>query len=648
MDKKSIIGIVLTGFIFVGFVIYNSHQQKEYQQKLAEYNAYKAQQETERLAELMSSDAESFEGLSREEIAAQAAAAEQERRDAMLGEALVAAKNATESTVVMENDLLRVEFSSRGGQIKDVTLKEYTKYAPRKERTQPVRMFDPSSAWFDLAFYVKNGTHNVNVNTMEYNFTPQPVVAGDGFSTLVMTLPLNDDAAIEYVYTLYDGKEPSRDYMIDFDVRLRNMSGVMSNQTKIDIEWRNASYQNERGFANENNYTTIAYRYPDEKKIEELRIGDESRDKEVKTSVNWVAFKQQFFSSVFIAGNNFSYARMAYDTARPGSGYIKDFSLKCTVPYTSQTEGYDFAFYFGPNKYDIMSDVVDAAGEPLAMERLIPLGGSLIRWVNRWLVIPVFDFLRQYIRSFGLIIFILAVLVKLIISPLTYKSYLSSAKMRVIKPEMDALNAKYPRPEDMQKKQQAVMDLYRKAGINPMGGCLPLLIQMPVIMAVFRFFPASIELRGQSFLWAHDLSSYDSILDLPFKIPFYGDHVSLFALLMTLTLFAFSYFNYQQTSSGQTQMPGMKFMMVYLMPLISLMWFNSYASGLCFYYFVATLLNIVFTFAIRAAIDDNKIHAQMVAAQNKPRKKSKFQQRYDELMKAQREELERSRKSQRR
>ena len=249
------------------------------------------------------------------------------------------------------------------------------------------------------------------------------------------------------------------------------------------------------------------------------------------------------------------------------------------------------------------------------------------------------DRFYQFIPSFGLIILILAVLVKVIISPLTYKSYISTAKMRVIKPEVDELAKKYPRQEDAMKRQQATMELYKKAGINPMGGCIPLLIQMPIIIAMFRFFPASIELRGQHFLWADDLSSYDSVLSLPFNIPFYGDHVSLFALLMTVALFAFSYINYQQTASSQPQMAGMKFMMVYLMPVMMLLWFNSYSSGLTYYYFLANILTIGQTLVIRRMIDDEKIHAVMQAnaAKNKNRKKSKFQLRYEELLRQQEE-----------
>jgi YidC/Oxa1 family membrane protein insertase len=309
------------------------------------------------------------------------------------------------------------------------------------------------------------------------------------------------------------------------------------------------------------------------------------------------------------------------------------------VNYTPQTTAYNFSIYCGPNKYPILQDVVAADGSGISMERLIPLGGWLVGWFNRWVVIPVFDFLSKYIANFGIIILILTVLVKLVILPLTYKSYLSSAKMRVIKPEMDALNAKYPRQEDAMKKQQEMMNLYKKAGISPMGGCLPMLIQLPLLWALFRFFPVSIELRGKSFLWADDLSSYDSIVEFPFTIPFYGDHISLFALLMTLSLFGYSFITYKQQAATTAGQPGagmMKFMMVYFMPLMMLCVMNSFSSGLCYYYFLSQIFTMIIMFAIRRSVNDEKVREKLLA--HKPRKKSRFQERYEEALRQQQEQ----------
>ena len=645
MDKKSILGIVVVAVLFLGFAYFNTKQQEKYQQEMAEWQAYqdsvaKASRPAVPAADAASNAAAAAPG----EVTAEAPGADAEVADAArrrqveaLGEYLTDAREAEAEEITVENDVMIVRFSTRGGQITDVTLKDYTKYAPRGQRDQLIRMMDPESAKFGLSFYVKNGLNNVKVNTMEYVFQPQAVQTVGDARKVVMRLPVAADAWLEYEYLIYNKQAPERDYLVDFNVRLVNMAPQMANQTSIGIDWSNISYQNEKGFQNENMYTTISYRFPGESSIEDLGMGDGAKSKSVSTAVNWVAFKQQFFSSVFIAPKNVANANMAFDTAAPGSELLKNFSVQMSVPYTVQTEGYDFAFYFGPNKYAILKKITDDEGSDLHLERLIPLGWGIFGWVNRWCVIPVFDFLRNYIGSFGIIILILVILVKLVISPLTYKSYVSMAKMRLIKPQVDELNKKFPKQEDAMKRQQATMELYKKAGINPMGGCIPMLIQMPILIAMFRFFPASIELREQPFLWADDLSSYDSIVNLPFSIPFYGDHVSLFALLMAVSLFGYSYFNYQQTASSQPQMAGMKFMMVYMMPIMMLLWFNSYSSGLCYYYLLSNLFTIGQTLVIRRMVDDDKIHAVMQAnaAKKSKGKKSKFQQRYEELLRQQ-------------
>lgn len=634
MDKQTITGIVLIALIFLGFTLYNSKQQQKWQAEQAAIEAEAALADSlERALNPIRPAADSTTVATPEQPDSLALSAEA----AYYGPQLAAARTAEPETFTVENDVMTVEFSTRGGQITGVSLKDYTKYAPKGERDQPVRMFDPALSDFNLSLYVKNGFKNVRIDTSEFTFEAEPVVAEGDAKRVCMTLPVSEEARLRFEYTIAESGSPERDYLIDLDVRFENMAPLMANQTSVAIDWKQLTYQNEKGFKNENMYTTAAYRFPGEGSIEELGMSEEEKSKKVATAVNWVAFKQQFFSSVLVAYDNFTNAEIGFDTADAGSGYVKEFAMQATLPYSPQTETLRLGFYFGPNKYAILKKVVDPEGGALAMERMIPLGWGIFGWVNRWFVIPVFDLLRQFNLNFGIIILILAILVKLIISPLTYKSYVSTAKMRVIKPEVDALAQKFPRQEDAMKRQQATMELYKKAGINPMGGCIPMLIQMPIIIAMFRFFPASIELRGQHFLWADDLSSYDSIANLPFSIPFYGDHVSLFALLMTGALFAFSYINYQQTASSQPQMAGMKFMMVYMMPLMMLFWFNDYASGLCFYYFLANLITIVQTMVIRRMIDDDKIHAIMAAnaAKNQNRKKSKFQLRYEELMRQQ-------------
>nr|WP_303073011.1 membrane protein insertase YidC [Alistipes shahii] len=639
MDKKSIIGIAVVAVLFLGFAYFNSQQQKEYLEQKAAYEAYvDSVAAAARAAAPVADSLASGNGVQAEVAAAEAAAAVRERQVETLGESLTAAREAEAEEFIVENDVMAVLFSTRGGQIKGVTLKDYTQYGPRGKRDRKIEMMDPATARFGLSFYLKNGLKNVPVNTLDYVFTAQPVVGeADGAKSVVMRLPVAEGAYLEYRYLIYDTEAPERDYLVDFDVRLVNMAPEMANQTQIQIDWTNTTFQNEKGFQNENMYTTLSYRFPDETSIEELGMSEGAKSKNISTQVNWVAFKQQFFSSVFIAPDNVSYANLAFDTAAPESSLLKTFTAQMGVPYTPQTEGYDFAFYFGPNKYSILKKIGEPGGADIYLERLVPLGWGIFGWVNRWCVIPVFDFLRNYIGSFGIIIFILVLLVKLVISPLTYKSYVSMAKMRLVKPQIDELAKKYPKPEDAMKKQQATMELYKKAGINPMGGCIPMLIQMPILIAMFRFFPASIELREQPFLWADDLSSYDSIVNLPFSIPFYGDHVSLFALLMAVSLFGYSWFNYQQTASSQPQMAGMKFMMVYMMPIMMLFWFNSYSSGLCYYYLLSNIFTIGQTLVIRRMVDDNKIHAimQANAAKKSKGKKSKFQQRYEELMRQQ-------------
>jgi YidC/Oxa1 family membrane protein insertase len=622
--------------IFIGYMMYNSKQQAEYQQ-------YMEQVQAQEQALAQTEQAEQPVQAEPTEDAAQSAAEQAlEREKTIFGECLVAARSGEEQTFTMSNDVLTVDFSTRGGMMKKAVLADYTKYAPKEERNENVSLFDPETALFDMEFYIKNGLNNVKVNTAEYIFASEGVRHEEGRQVLQMRLEVAPGAYIVYEYVLYDKKQPARDYLLDFNIKLENLSPIMAQQSTLGLMWSNRTYQNERSFKNENIYTTLSYRLPGESDVEDLGMSEESKSKQVQSDVNWVAFRQQFFSQTFIAHANFAYADMGFTTESQGSGFMKHYTSRMGVDYTPQTAEYNFSIYCGPNKYPILQEVVGANGESIAMERLIPLGGWMVGWFNRWIVIPVFDFLSKYIASFGVIILILTLLVKLLIFPLTYKSYLSTAKMRVIKPEMDALNEKYPRQEDAMKKQQEMMKIYQKAGISPMGGCLPMLIQLPLLWALFRFFPVSIELRGQSFLWADDLSSYDSILNLPFNIPFYGDHVSLFCLLMCVTMIGFSYVNYQQNSAASSQMAGMKFMMVYMMPVMMLFWFNDYASGLCYYYLVSQVLTMAIMIGMRRFVDDDKIRYIMEQNKRKAKnkKKSKFQLRYEELMRQQ-EELQR-------
>ena len=637
MNKKTLLGLVVMAAVFIAFAYYNGTEQQRYQEQLARYEAY--QDSVARANQPQVDPAvQGVDAQAPEAVADALAAADQlhAQQVEMFGDSLMAAAEADAEQLTIDNEVMQVRFSTRGGQIVGVTLKEYTKWA-EQERTELIELFDPSVERFDLSFFVRRGMHNIPIHTADYTFVAEEVVTEGDAQVVTMRLDVAEGAAIRYQYLIYNTTTPERDYLVDMRVRFDGMEQLLSNQTSMGLDWTSMTYQNERGFSNENMNTTLSYRFPGEDSIEELGIGEGQKSEDVSTQLSWVAFKQQFFSSVLIAPEHLSGAKLGYETAIEGSGYVKKFTMQAKVDYSDKTKGYDFAFYFGPNKYSILSEV-KVGDEELYLERLIPLGWGIFGWINRWIVIPVFDFLRGYIGSFGVIILILAVLIRLLIMPLTYKSYVSMAKMRLIKPEVDALAAKFPKKEDAMKRQQATMELYKKAGVNPMGGCIPMLIQMPILIAMFRFFPASIELRGESFLWSGDLSSYDSVLELPFSIPFYGDHVSLFALLMALSTFFYSWINYKQTASSQPQMAGMKFMMLYMMPVMLLLWFNSYASGLCYYYLLSNLLILGQTFLVRRMVDDDKIRLAMennAAKKQNGGKKSRFQQRYEELMRMQ-------------
>lgn len=624
MDKKTLIGLIVIGAILFGFTWYNASIQQKYAQ---EQQALTATQETE--------STDTIVPEVRQPDTLQAA----NQLERHIGSSLFQATTGTEKKIEVENDLMKVIFSNKGGKVASVVLKDYLTY-----QGTPLVLFPDSASVFDMSFFIKQQFNNVQINTGDYYFVADssftPTFAADETSkNLTFRLDVDSAAHVDFVYTIYKDN-----YMIDFDVQFVGMENLLAqNQTDLEFTWQNVGMQNEKGFENENNYTTIAYKYLSDESVEQLRTSTEDKSETINSKVKWVAFKQQFFSSIFVAKDDFQNGTLGYSTFQPGEGKIKTFRAKVSVPFTPQLSEYNFNFYFGPNKFSVLKKYDD-----LHFERLIPLGGWIVGWINRWLVIPTFDTLGAHIANYGIIILILTLIVKILISPLTYKSYLSSAKMRLLKPEVDKLNEKYPKPEDALKKQQAMMALYKSAGVNPMGGCLPLLIQLPILYAMFRFFPASIELRGEHFLWADDLSSYDSILTLPFNIPFYGNHVSLFALLMAASMFIYSRINYNQTAGSAPQMAGMKFMMLYLMPIMMLFFFNNFASGLNYYYLLSNIITIGQTYGFRYIVNEDKLHQRMKENAKKPQKKSKWQQRYEEMVKLQQQQAAARAKQQRR
>ncbi len=614
MNKQTIIGFALIAAILFGFSWYQGKQQQKFaEQRRIEDSIARANAPV--LPAPVFDSAQMAAGV--------VPGAVQQPTADPLGEVMAAARSGEEQRFGISNDLATYEFSTLGGMISDVVLKDYKKYGG-----EPLHLWKPGTENFDIEFFLRREGRDAQVNTRDFNFvwdgSPE-WRPGEESKRVAMRLPVDSVAYIEFAYTI-----PKADYMIGFEVRFVNMEGRLSNQSFFDVDWGNTSLQNEKGFANENNYTTIAYQYPGVKGIEELGIGGEgeSKSESEPSRVKWLAFKQQFFSSIMVADDAFQSVDMGFATSRPGEGTVKRFNAKMSVPMERDKDTYGFRIFFGPNRFSTLK----AYG--LSMERIITTGWMSFGWVTRNLVVPVFDWLGGKIASFGLIILILSFLVKLVVFPLTLPSYKSSAKMRVIKPEIDEINARYPDREDAMKKQQATMELYRRAGISPLAGCLPMLIQMPVIIALFRFFPVAIELRQQPLWWAEDLSSYDSILDLGFNIPMYGDHVSLFALLMALAMFFYSWLN-MKLQPSQQQMPGMKFMMLYLMPIMMLLWFNNYSSGLCFYYMLGNLFTIAQIFLIRAFLNEDKLRRNMLETPRKEKKKSGFMQRLEEAQKAQ-------------
>ena len=645
MNKNTIIGIVLMVALFIGYGIFQANEiEKQEEIALAQKkkkDAQKAEEfamaEAKRLAEEAMTPEQRAE---RDSI--NLANAELKRLNTH-GETLLAALNGESQSYTLENDFMSVTFDNRGGKIADVTLKQHTRYADG-ERTELVKMMVPGSASFGIDLH-RDGSDKA-IMTNDYLFDTN-VEELDNAQRVTMKLQVDPEAYIEYVYTMYNTGDASRDYLIDFAFNQHGIDKYLERGDEIIMRWGNKSMKNERNFTTENMATTIAYYDREKEAVDEVDAGGK---REHHRGLSWIALKQQYFTSALLAKDAI-HAGLGFKVSeKAGEDFVKNYDTRIIIPHAEGEENYQFAFYYGPNDFKIMKEV-EFAGNKTNLEEIIPMGGWIIGWINRFLTIPVFHWLKNHGLGFGLIILILTIMVKVLILPLTYKSYMSTAKMRAVRPELEEINKKYPNPDDAMKKQQATMELYQKAGISPMGGCLPLLIQMPILWAMFRFFPASIELRGESFLWANDLSSYDSVWEFGFSIPFYGDHVSLFALLMTLSLFGYSFMTYKQQAATTAGQPGagmMKFMMVYFMPIMMLCVMNSFSSGLCYYYFLSQIFTMIIMFAIRRTVNDEKVRERLLAHASKPRKKSKFQERYEEALRQQQEQLNREQRRMRR
>ncbi len=550
-----------------------------------------------------------------------------------------ASLTGTEQLVAIENDSLKVELSTKGGIIARATLKGYKTW-----KTPQVVLFDKGDN--DYSFTLSNNTQRFE--TKNFYFTPQQL----NDSTVLMNLNLEGGAQWGLKYTLVPGS-----YMVRMEMVQQNMTRLIPlNINLVDLDWHQKISRHEEGKMFEERNSGIYYKFAG--KGGDVKYTSESGDdeKELQDKLKWVSAKNQFFSTVLISDSVMTSAKLASKSTEKGTPeyehYLKDVNIHTMIPYSSDKPvPASFYFYLGPNRYHMLSSYDKfSPKEDLKLTHLIPLGWKLFRWINTGIIIPVFDWLGKFMTNYGLIILVLTILIKIVLSPLTYKSYISQAKMRILAPDIAKINEKYPNQEDALKKQQKTMELYRQAGANPMGGCLPMMLQMPILFAMFTFFPSCIELRGQSFLWAKDLSAPDKIVEwtgqIPFITNFFGNHVSLFCLLMTVTNILYTYMTTKSQPSSQS-MPGMKVMM-YMMPLMFLVFFNNYASGLSYYYFISLLITIIQTYSCRLFVTEDKVRATIAANAAKPKKKSKWMARLEEAQKMQQQQQQRQQKGKRR
>lgn len=615
--KNTIIGFTLIGVIMFGFTWYQSRQY----QKQMEYQA-----QLDSIAQAERLEAYALDSLNRiasgdtlDNAATTVVLSTKPALKPYRDDNLTKAREAEASVLTLSNDKMEIAFTTRGAQPYSVKLLDYVKYD-----SSSLYLIPPQASEFNVNVFAGE-----SVDTKEFVFD----VAEVSDSSIVMRLPFAQGGYIQQKYVLSQGS-----YMVHNELSFVGMDSVIpSRVSSVDLNWKTVVPRLEKGYKNEKQYSKIDYYVPGEKSPEDMGNG-KNESKRLDAKFDWVAFQQQFFSSILTAPEGF-------ESGEFGVEYFPEDDVDRNLMTCSAhaRAGVDmmkagdkvipFDFYFGPNHYHTLKSY------DRKYEKIIPLGGWLVGWISRFIIIPCFDLLGRFISNYGLIILIMTILLKIVISPLTIKSYMSSAKMSALKPEMDKINEKYPKQEDAMKKQQATMELYQRAGVKPLGGCLPMLLQFPILWAMFRFFPASIELRQKSFLWADDLSAYDSIWDFGVNIPLFGDHLSLFALLMAVSMFLYSKMTSSQMSNDP-QMASMKFMSVWLMPIMMLFICNNLSSGLSYYYFISNLLTMLQTFIIKKwVVKPEKILAQVEASKGKPLPKSKWQQRLEAAQKMQQAQL---------
>ena len=605
MNKNTIIGFLLIGVIMFGFTWYQSRQYQDQMEAQAQLDSIAR---VEQMAAMAMDSIRKAQGIVEETDVKVAVIPAY--KDTML----TSARMAESSIYRLANDKMEIEFTTRGAQPYSVKLNDYMSYD-----STALYLIRPEMSRYDIRLYAGE-----NINTKDFNFE----VVEHSDSVLVMRLPFSNGGYIQQRYAL-----SADSYSLYNELSLVGLDGIIPrNVSLLDIDWNVVIPRLEKGYRYEKQYSMLDYYFTGDEKPEQIARGKDDSER-VDTKVKWFAFQQQFFSAIMTATNEFASADFAvkYFNEDDPSKNLMACSAKLRSDFN--IAGGDvvlpYEFYFGPNDYNTLKKY------DLKYEKIIPLGGWLVGWISRFVIIPCFNFLGKFVSNYGLIILLMTILIRIVISPLTIKSYKSSAKMQVLKPEIDQLNKKYPNEKDAMKKQQAMMELYRKAGISPMGGCLPMLLQMPILFAMFRFFPACIDLRQQKFLWADDLSAYDSIWDFGVNVPLLGDHLSLFALLMAVTMFFYSKMTSSQMSDDPN-MAGMKFMSVWLMPIMMFFICNNLSSALSYYYLLSNIFTMAQTWYIRKfVVTEDRVRAEMVANANKPKQKSKWQQRLEEAQRMQ-------------
>ena len=579
MDKNTLVGFVLIGAVLIGFSYWNRPSQEEMERAQRYQDSIQTAQ------------------LEAARLEAQAAAQSVQALTLDSTSLFFGANQGTEQFTTLENNLVKVTFSNKGGRVVSATLKDYN-----SQQGEPLTLFNEEESALNFAFEGKNE----NILTEDMFFQTTHVTD----STVTMRLQTTGAGYIDFAYRLLPDA-----YMVNFDIRAVGMQNFFPAALKtVNIDWSQRARQQEKGYDFEQRYTSLTYKPVDDGPDYLSEMKD---DKETfEEPLEWIAFKNQFFSSVLIANQDFDNVTLDSKIQEKGSGYMKSYNAEMTTFFDpTGKEATQLQMYLGPNHFKTLlasNDLVINQEEDPELENLVYLGWPIVRQINRWFTINLFDWLSGWGLNMGLVLLLMTIIVKAIVYPATYKSYISSAKMRVLKPHIEKINAKYPNQEDALKKQQETMQLYSEYGVSPMGGCLPMLIQMPVFMALFFFVPNAIELRQQSFLWAPDLSAYDDIINFGFNIPLLGDHISLFCLLFSVTNILNTWYMMKQQDTGQQQMPGMKIMM-YLMPVMFIFIFNNYSSGLNYYYFISGLISILIMMVLRKTTDEKKLLAILEA-----------------------------------